>query len=107
MDETISIGVCDISTQRVVCGRIAPMRYTRPLGVATLCALAAAGFFIAVKLTGPLVYLQFETLRHLASGDSSWDAYYPTSWHIVEPLIAAAIGFGVGAWWTLRRQTAG
>lgn len=83
------------------------MRYARSLGIASLCALAAAAFFVAVKLAGPLVYMQFETVRHLASGESSWDAYYPTSWNLVEPAVAAAIGFGVGAWWALRRQTVG
>lgn len=83
------------------------MRYARSLGIAALCALAAAAFFVAVKLAGPFVYVQFETVRHLASGESSWDAYYPTSWNLVEPVVAAAIGFGVGAWWALRRQTVG
>jgi hypothetical protein len=75
--------------------------------LASLCALAAAAFFVAVKLAGPLVYMQFETARHLASGESSWDVYHPTRWSIVEPLVAAAIGFAVGGWWALRRPTVG
>ena len=85
----------------------AAVRYARSLGLASLCALGAAAFFVAVKVAGPLVYIQFEAVRHLASGESSWDAYYPTSWNIVEPLVAAAIGFAVGGWRALRRPTVG
>ena len=80
------------------------MRNATSTGFAALCAVAAAAFFVAVKIAGPIVYIQFETLRHLASGESSWDVSYPTSWHIVEPLVAAALGFAVGAFWFSRRR---
>ena len=82
------------------------MLYAKAARVRILCALAAVALFVAVKVAGPMLYLRLVTLQRLASSESSWDASYPIRWSIVEPLVAAVIGFGLGAWWTLRQRPA-
>ena len=71
-----------------------PMLYAKAAGGGLLSALAAAAEFVAVKVGGPILYVQLVTLQRQTSGESSWDAYYPTRWNIVEPVVPAVIGFG-------------
>ena len=80
------------------------MKYVKATGAGVLAAVAAAAFYVFVKVGWGALYLQLVLVpaaRTEADGGLSWDAYYPQSVNLLGPLV---VGFVIGFWWMLQRR---